>query len=169
MLSQRHAAERLQTCWHGGGLSLADVRKQMRDALDEFIVAGSGSEVAAVSAQWRLGGGGRLGGALNHQDPPHTPSSVGGALNHQDPPHTPHHTCPIPTPQVLQDLALPHYHHEFVKAAVERLFEQPSKAAQLTGLLRQLSETGLITSTQMAQVRARARVCVCVCVCVCVL
>lgn len=50
MLSQRHAAERLGTCWHGGGLSLADVRKQMRDALDEFLVAGSGSEVAAVSA-----------------------------------------------------------------------------------------------------------------------
>jgi hypothetical protein len=49
MLSQRHAAERLGTCWHGGGLSLADVRKQMRDALDEFLVAGSGSEVAAVS------------------------------------------------------------------------------------------------------------------------
>jgi hypothetical protein len=50
MLSQRHAAERLQTCWHGGGLSLEDVRKQMRDALDEFMVAGSSSEVAAVSA-----------------------------------------------------------------------------------------------------------------------
>lgn len=49
MLSQRHAAERLQTCWHGGGLSLEDVRKQMRDALDEFLVAGSGNEVAAVS------------------------------------------------------------------------------------------------------------------------
>lgn len=49
MLSQRHAAERLQTCWHGGGLSLEDVRKQMRDALDEFMVAGSSSEVAAVS------------------------------------------------------------------------------------------------------------------------
>jgi hypothetical protein len=49
MLSQRHAAERLGTCWHGGGLSLDDVRKQMRDALDEFLVAGSGSEVAAVS------------------------------------------------------------------------------------------------------------------------
>lgn len=48
MLSQRHAAERLQTCWHGGGLSLEDVRKQMRDALDEFLVAGSGAEVAAV-------------------------------------------------------------------------------------------------------------------------
>jgi broad specificity phosphatase PhoE len=53
MLSQRHAAERLQTCWHGGGLSLEDVRKQMRDALDEFMVAGSSSEVAAVSA-WGL-------------------------------------------------------------------------------------------------------------------
>jgi hypothetical protein len=51
MLSQRHAAERLQTCWHGGGLSLEDVRKQMRDALDEFLVAGSGSEVAAVSGR----------------------------------------------------------------------------------------------------------------------
>jgi hypothetical protein len=50
MLSQRHAAERLQTCWHGGGLSLEDVRKQMRDALDEFMVAGSSSEVAAVGA-----------------------------------------------------------------------------------------------------------------------
>jgi hypothetical protein len=54
MLSQRHAAERLQTCWHGGGLSLEDVRKQMRDALDEFMVAGSSSEVAAVSCDNRL-------------------------------------------------------------------------------------------------------------------
>lgn len=99
MLSQRHAAERLGTCWHGGGLSLDDVRKQMRDALDEFLVAGSGSEVAAV----------------------------------------------------LQDLALPHYHHELVKAAVELLFEYPGKAAPLSGLLKQLSEQGVITSTQMAQ------------------
>lgn len=54
--------------------------------------------------------------------------------------------------QVLQDLALPHYHHEFVKASVELLFENPDKAAPLTGLLKQLSEQGVITSTQMAQV-----------------
>eukprot|EP00879_Flechtneria_rotunda_P011233 GHRR01011732.1.p2 GENE.GHRR01011732.1~~GHRR01011732.1.p2 ORF type:complete len:120 (+),score=9.43 GHRR01011732.1:254-613(+) len=53
MLSQRHAAERLQTCWHGGGLSLEDVRRQMRDALDEYVMAGSSSEVAAVSKQFR--------------------------------------------------------------------------------------------------------------------
>lgn len=105
MLSQRHAAERLQTCWHGGGLSLEDVRKQMRDALDEFLVAGSGSEVAAV----------------------------------------------------LQDLALPHYHHELVKACVELLFEYPDKAGQLSGLLKQLSEQGVITSTQMAQGLSRIR------------
>ncbi|WIA38524.1 hypothetical protein OEZ86_001845 [Tetradesmus obliquus] len=99
MLSQRHAAERLQTCWHGGGLSLEDVRKQMRDALDEFMVAGSSSEVAAV----------------------------------------------------LKDLGLPHFHHELVKAAVELGFEYPDKAQQLTGLLRQLSGSGVISSTQMAQ------------------
>ncbi|KAF6262938.1 armadillo-type protein [Scenedesmus sp. NREL 46B-D3] len=99
VLSQRHAAERLQTCWHGGGLSLEDVRKQMRDALDEFMVAGSSSEVAAV----------------------------------------------------LQDLGLPHFHHELVKAAVEQGFGYPDKAGQLAGLLRQLSERGVISSTQMAQ------------------
>lgn len=99
MLSQRHAAERLQTCWHGGGLSLEDVRKQMRDALDEFMVAGSSTEVAAV----------------------------------------------------LQDLGLPHFHHDLVKAAVELSFEHPDKSQQFAGLLRQLSETGVISSTQMAQ------------------
>lgn len=58
-----------------------------------------------------------------------------------------------PVSQVLQDLALPHFHHEFVKAAVELLFEYPDKAAPLTALLKQLSEQGVITSTQMAQVR----------------
>eukprot|EP00878_Enallax_costatus_P006760 GHUV01007086.1.p1 GENE.GHUV01007086.1~~GHUV01007086.1.p1 ORF type:complete len:655 (+),score=257.56 GHUV01007086.1:532-2496(+) len=99
MLSQRHAAERLQTCWHGGGLSLEDVRKQMRDALDEFMVAGSSTEVAAV----------------------------------------------------LQDLGLPHFHHELVKAAVELSFEHPDKSQQFAALLRQLSETGVISSTQLAQ------------------
>lgn len=50
MLSQRHAAERLQTCWHGGGLSLEDVKRQISDALHEFLVTGSSSEVAAVSS-----------------------------------------------------------------------------------------------------------------------
>jgi hypothetical protein len=40
-----------------------------------------------------------------------------------------------------------------VKAAVELLFEYPDKAAPLSGLLKQLSEQGVITSTQMAQVR----------------
>lgn len=53
---------------------------------------------------------------------------------------------------MLQDLALPHYHHELVKAAVELLFEYPDKAGPLSGLLKQLSEQGVITSTQMAQV-----------------
>eukprot|EP00879_Flechtneria_rotunda_P002298 GHRR01002491.1.p1 GENE.GHRR01002491.1~~GHRR01002491.1.p1 ORF type:complete len:322 (+),score=143.64 GHRR01002491.1:106-966(+) len=105
MLSQRHAAERLQTCWHGGGLSLEDVRRQMRDALDEYVMAGSSSEVAAV----------------------------------------------------LQDLGLPHYHHELVKEAVELMFEHPDKAAQLTALLRQLSESGVISSTQLAQGLTRIR------------
>lgn len=56
---------------------------------------------------------------------------------------------------MLQDLALPHYHHEFVKAAVELLFEYPDKATPLTVLLKSLSETGVITSTQMAQVRMK--------------
>jgi programmed cell death protein 4 len=55
--------------------------------------------------------------------------------------------------QVLKDLGLPHFHHELVKAAVELSFEQPDKAGTLAGLLRQLSESGVISSTQMAQVR----------------
>ncbi|KAF8061907.1 MRF1 [Scenedesmus sp. PABB004] len=101
MLSQRHAAERLTACWHGGGLSLDDVRRSMRGALDEFLLAGSGAEVAAV----------------------------------------------------LKDMDLPHYHHELVKAAVEMVFGSPARAPQLAGLLRQLSETGVISSTQMAQAR----------------
>jgi hypothetical protein len=66
--------------------------------------------------------------------------------------HADHRTTHTHT-QVLQDLALPHYHHELVKAAVEQLFEHPEKAPALRGLLRQLSDTGVITSTQMAQVR----------------
>jgi DNA-binding PadR family transcriptional regulator len=60
---------------------------------------------------------------------------------------------------VLQDLALPHYHHELVKACVELLFEYPDKAGQLSGLLKQLSEQGVITSTQMAQVGRWVGVC----------
>jgi hypothetical protein len=54
---------------------------------------------------------------------------------------------------VLKDLGLPHFHHELVKAAVELSFEYPDKAGALAGLLRQLSESGVISSTQMAQVR----------------
>lgn len=59
--------------------------------------------------------------------------------------------------QVLQDLALPHFHHELVKAAVELSFEHPDKAQQFAGLLKHLSETGVITSTQMAQVSRQKR------------
>lgn len=61
--------------------------------------------------------------------------------------------------QVLQDLGLPHFHHELVKAAVELSFEHPDKAQQLTALLRQLSETGVISSTQLAQVTMQAAPC----------
>lgn len=99
MLSQRHAAERLTACWHGGGLSLEDVRRRLRDALQEYMLAGSTSEVAAV----------------------------------------------------LSELDLPHYHHELVKGAVEEVFAHPEAAPSLAGLLRNLSETGVVSSTQMAQ------------------
>jgi hypothetical protein len=70
-LSARHAAERLQACWHGGGLAgaegLAGVKRQLREAIDEYLTTGEAGEVA----------------------------------------------------QVLKDLAVPHYHHELVKEALE--------------------------------------------------
>jgi hypothetical protein len=49
LLSARHAAERLQKCWHGGGLSLEEVKGQLRGALQEYLVSGGTAEVARVS------------------------------------------------------------------------------------------------------------------------
>ena len=47
-MSARHAAERLQNCWHGGGLSLGELRGQMKAALDEYMTSGIAAEVAQV-------------------------------------------------------------------------------------------------------------------------
>jgi hypothetical protein len=58
---------------------------------------------------------------------------------------------------VLKDLGLPHFHHELVKISVELLFENPNKVGQLTNMLRQLSETGVVSSTQMAQGLSRIK------------
>lgn len=67
-------------------------------------------------------------------------------------------SLPLPPPssccspwQVLSELDLPHYHHELVKGAVEEVFAHPEAAPSLAGLLRNLSETGVVSSTQMAQ------------------
>lgn len=55
--------------------------------------------------------------------------------------------------QVLKDLAVPHYHHELVKDAVELSFDQPGSGGDVIAtLLAALSASGVISSTQMAQV-----------------
>jgi hypothetical protein len=54
--------------------------------------------------------------------------------------------------QVLGDLNMPHYHHELVKEAVEAGFDKPGSMAAVARLLRDLSESGNISSTQLAQV-----------------
>ena len=55
--------------------------------------------------------------------------------------------------QVLADLDAPHYHHELVKDAVELGFEQPDKMDKVAALLAHLSNSGVITTTQMTMVR----------------
>ena len=55
--------------------------------------------------------------------------------------------------QVLADLDVPHYHHELVKDAVELGFEQPDKMDKVAALLAHLSNSGVITTTQMTMVR----------------
>ncbi|GBF95677.1 hypothetical protein Rsub_08659 [Raphidocelis subcapitata] len=104
LLSARHAAERLQACWHGGGLAGADglegVKRQLKGAVEEFLTTGASGEVA----------------------------------------------------QVLRDLAVPHYHHELVKEALELGFERAAPAMERIGdLLRDLSARGALSSTQLAQ------------------
>ncbi|KAI8472184.1 MAG: armadillo-type protein [Monoraphidium minutum] len=51
-LSARHAAERLQSCWHGGGLAgpegLAGVKRQLKEAVEEYLTTGAAAEVAQV-------------------------------------------------------------------------------------------------------------------------
>jgi len=105
ILSARHAAERLQNCWHGGGLSLGELRGQMKAALDEYMTSGIVAEVA----------------------------------------------------QVLADLDVPHYHHELVKDAVELGFEQPDKMDKIAALLAHLSNSGVITTTQMTMGMSRVK------------
>ena len=43
----------------------------------------------------------------------------------------------------LHDLAVPYYHHEFVRLVIEAIFEAPTKAAVLTDLLAKLSDSGM--------------------------
>eukprot|EP00892_Ulva_mutabilis_P003777 jgi/Ulvmu1/1771/UM118_0010.1 len=50
----------------------------------------------------------------------------------------------------LQELAAPHYHHEFVKQALAAAFERPKATDALVDLLQHLSYSGDVTSTQMA-------------------
>ena len=42
----------------------------------------------------------------------------------------------------LQELAAPHYHHEFVKQALAAAFERPKATDSLVSLLRHLSDSG---------------------------
>ena len=38
ILGSRHAAERLQNCWHGGALTLDEIKAAVKAALDEYLV-----------------------------------------------------------------------------------------------------------------------------------
>ena len=50
--------------------------------------------------------------------------------------------------RALQDLAVPHYHHEFVKLTVQACFENPDATAELVTLLDDLIDTGDVNKSQ---------------------
>ena len=50
--------------------------------------------------------------------------------------------------RVIQSLAVPHYHHEFVKLAVQACFENPDALEPLVGLLSGLISTGDVNKSQ---------------------
>ncbi|GAB4818113.1 hypothetical protein N2152v2_005159 [Parachlorella kessleri] len=110
-LSARHAAERLANCWHGGALTLDQLKEDMAtllkvalryyflDVLKEYLVN----------------------------------SSVKDAEN------------------ALHDLAVPHYHHEFVYRALLSAFEGDANRTAIERLLGKLNETGEVNQTQMSK------------------
>ena len=51
MLAARHAAERLQNCWHGGARSTAQLRDAMSAALAEYVTSGDSAEAARCLAE----------------------------------------------------------------------------------------------------------------------
>ena len=51
MLAARHAAERLQNCWHGGARSTGQLRDAMSAALAEYVISGDSTEAARCLAE----------------------------------------------------------------------------------------------------------------------
>jgi programmed cell death protein 4 len=51
MLAARHAAERLQNCWHGGARSTSQLREAMSAALAEYMTSGDSAEAARCLAE----------------------------------------------------------------------------------------------------------------------
>ena len=51
MLAARHAAERLQNCWHGGARSTTQLREAMSAALAEYVTSGDSAEAARCLAE----------------------------------------------------------------------------------------------------------------------
>ena len=51
MLAARHAAERLQNCWHGGARSTGQLRDAMSAALAEYVTSGDSAEAARCLAE----------------------------------------------------------------------------------------------------------------------
>ena len=50
--------------------------------------------------------------------------------------------------RALQELAVPHYHHEFVKLAIQACFENPDATGELLSLLDDLIDTGDVNTSQ---------------------
>ena len=52
----------------------------------------------------------------------------------------------------LRELAVPFFHHEFVRQAVMQALHSADCEARMLSLLGQLSECGLVSSNQLAKV-----------------
>ncbi len=53
----------------------------------------------------------------------------------------------------LRELAVPFFHHEFVRQAVTQALQGAASEARVLPLLGRLSECGLVSSNQLAKVR----------------
>ncbi len=56
--------------------------------------------------------------------------------------------------KALRELAVPFFHHEFVRQAVMQALHSADSESRILSLLGKLSECGLVSSNQLAKVRA---------------